>query len=64
MYTISYLKAGHTSITIIFAVVYLFAALLQVRQSCWEKELEREKEKKKDRKRRIEKGGRRERRKE
>lgn len=30
MYTISYLKAGHTSITLIFAVIYLCAALLQV----------------------------------
>ena len=30
MYTISYLKAGHTSITLMFALVYLAAALLQV----------------------------------
>ncbi|XP_074646539.1 solute carrier family 41 member 1-like [Tubulanus polymorphus] len=30
MYTISYMKAGHTSITLMFAAVYLTAALLQV----------------------------------
>lgn len=29
-YTISYLKAGHTSVTLIFAIVYLCAALIQV----------------------------------
>ncbi|XP_060537230.1 solute carrier family 41 member 1-like [Cylas formicarius] len=29
-YTISYLKAGHTSFTLIFMIVYLMAALLQV----------------------------------
>lgn len=29
-YTISYLQAGHTSLTPVFVVVYLFAALLQV----------------------------------
>ena len=30
MYTISFMKAGHTSITPIFTVMYLIAALLQV----------------------------------
>lgn len=30
MYTISYMKAGHTSITWTFALFYLTAALLQV----------------------------------
>lgn len=30
MYTISYLKAGHTSLTPIFVVTYLLAAFLQV----------------------------------
>lgn len=31
MYTISYMKAGHTSITWTFALFYLTAAMLQVR---------------------------------
>ena len=31
MYTISYLKAGHTSLTPIFVVTYLLVAFLQVR---------------------------------
>ena len=33
VYTISYLKAGHTSLTPIFVIVYLCAALLQVSQA-------------------------------
>lgn len=33
MYTISYLKAGHTSLTPIFVVTYLLAAFLQVSPS-------------------------------
>lgn len=31
LYTIHLMKSGHTSLTIIFVVVYLFAAVLQVR---------------------------------
>ena len=31
MYTISYMNAGHTSITLIFALFYLLAAVMQVR---------------------------------
>lgn len=30
IYTISFLKAGHTSITLIFSVMYLSAGMLQV----------------------------------
>ncbi len=30
MYTIHYMQAGHTSITLIFAVAYLTAAFIQV----------------------------------
>lgn len=31
LYTIHLMKSGHTSLTVIFIVVYLFAAVLQVR---------------------------------
>lgn len=31
LYTIHLMKSGHTSLTVIFIVVYLFAAMLQVR---------------------------------
>lgn len=32
LYTIHLMKSGHTSLTVIFVVVYLFAAVLQVRE--------------------------------
>jgi solute carrier family 41 len=31
LYTIHLMKSGHTSLTVVFVVVYLFAAVLQVR---------------------------------
>lgn len=35
LYTIHLMKSGHTSLTVIFVVVYLFAAVLQVFTLLW-----------------------------